>query len=102
MLTWQDYKAMPFTQCVIDSLFFTLDCLELKFDEIIHLKCSLLSKFVVSILNIEKLCQGFILSLDKQVIDETLRLGGIAIWLMREAKEDIQYQGIKSFLLIIG
>ncbi|KAL1356236.1 hypothetical protein HN51_008235 [Arachis hypogaea] len=40
-LTWQDYKAMPFTQCVID---------------------------------------------------ETLRLGGIAIWLMREAKEDIQYQ----------
>ncbi|CAL0322323.1 unnamed protein product [Lupinus luteus] len=40
-LTWQDYKAMPFTQCVID---------------------------------------------------ETLRLGGIAIWLMREAKQDIQYQ----------
>ncbi|KAF7820282.1 abietadienol/abietadienal oxidase [Senna tora] len=37
MLTWQDYKAMPFTQCVID---------------------------------------------------ETLRLGGIAIWLMREAKEE--------------
>ncbi|KAL0417361.1 UNVERIFIED_CONTAM: Abietadienol/abietadienal oxidase [Sesamum latifolium] len=42
MLTWQDYKAMPFTQCVID---------------------------------------------------ETLRLGGIAIWLMREAKEDVEYQG---------
>lgn len=41
MLSWQDYKAMPFTQCVID---------------------------------------------------ETLRLGGIAIWLMREAKENIQYQ----------
>ncbi|GLT29936.1 hypothetical protein SLA2020_047670 [Shorea laevis] len=41
MLTWQDYKAMPFTQCVID---------------------------------------------------ETLRLGGIAIWLMREAKEDVTYQ----------
>ncbi|ESW24503.1 hypothetical protein PHAVU_004G136300 [Phaseolus vulgaris] len=41
LLTWQDYKAMPFTQCVID---------------------------------------------------ETLRLGGIAIWLMREAKEDVQYQ----------
>ncbi|KAF1886769.1 hypothetical protein Lal_00046006 [Lupinus albus] len=40
-LTWQDYKSMSFTQCVID---------------------------------------------------ETLRLGGIAIWLMREAKEDIQYQ----------
>ncbi|XP_061342981.1 abietadienol/abietadienal oxidase [Gastrolobium bilobum] len=40
-LTWQDYKAMPFTQCVID---------------------------------------------------ETLRLGGIAIWLMREAKKDIHYQ----------
>ncbi|KAG5100483.1 hypothetical protein JHK82_045535 [Glycine max] len=40
-LTWQDYKAMSFTQCVID---------------------------------------------------ETLRLGGIAIWLMREAKEDVQYQ----------
>ncbi|EXB23625.1 Abietadienol/abietadienal oxidase [Morus notabilis] len=40
-LTWQDYKAMPFTQCVID---------------------------------------------------ETLRLGGIAIWLMREAKEDVKYQ----------
>ncbi|OIW03560.1 hypothetical protein TanjilG_30980 [Lupinus angustifolius] len=42
-LTWQDYKAMPFTQCVID---------------------------------------------------ETLRLGGIAIWLMREAKQDIQYQAV--------
>uniref|UniRef100_A0A803P7Q5 Cytochrome P450 n=1 Tax=Cannabis sativa TaxID=3483 RepID=A0A803P7Q5_CANSA len=41
MLTWQDYKAMSFTQCVID---------------------------------------------------ETLRLGGIAIWLMREAKEDVKYQ----------
>ncbi|KAF3448168.1 hypothetical protein FNV43_RR08879 [Rhamnella rubrinervis] len=41
MLTWQDYKAMSFTQCVID---------------------------------------------------ETLRLGGIAIWLMREAKEDVVYQ----------
>ncbi|XP_073054047.1 abietadienol/abietadienal oxidase [Primulina eburnea] len=41
MLTWQDYKAMPFTQCVID---------------------------------------------------ETLRLGGIAIWLMREAKVDVEYQ----------
>ncbi|XP_054788791.1 abietadienol/abietadienal oxidase isoform X2 [Prosopis cineraria] len=41
MLTWQDYKAMPFTQCVID---------------------------------------------------ETLRLGGIAIWLMREAKEEVNYQ----------
>ncbi|KAL0318711.1 UNVERIFIED_CONTAM: Abietadienol/abietadienal oxidase [Sesamum angustifolium] len=41
MLSWQDYKAMPFTQCVID---------------------------------------------------ETLRLGGIAIWLMREAKEDVEYQ----------
>ncbi|XP_028805602.1 abietadienol/abietadienal oxidase-like [Neltuma alba] len=41
MLTWQDYKAMPFTQCVID---------------------------------------------------ETLRLGGIAIWLLREAKEEVNYQ----------
>ncbi|XP_042507049.1 abietadienol/abietadienal oxidase [Macadamia integrifolia] len=41
MLTWEDYKNMPFTQCVID---------------------------------------------------ETLRLGGIAIWLMREAKEEISYQ----------
>ncbi|KAJ6370641.1 hypothetical protein OIU77_001201 [Salix suchowensis] len=41
MLTWQDYKAMSFTQCVID---------------------------------------------------ETLRLGGIAIWLMREAKHDVVYQ----------
>ncbi|KAG6627171.1 hypothetical protein CIPAW_15G108000 [Carya illinoinensis] len=40
-LTWQDYKAMSFTQCVID---------------------------------------------------ETLRLGGIAIWLLREAKEDVTYQ----------
>ncbi|XP_010471395.1 PREDICTED: abietadienol/abietadienal oxidase-like [Camelina sativa] len=40
-LTWQDYKTMDFTQCVID---------------------------------------------------ETLRLGGIAIWLMREAKEDVSYQ----------
>ncbi|RYR15574.1 hypothetical protein Ahy_B04g072409 isoform D [Arachis hypogaea] len=28
------------------------------------------------------------------VIDETLRPGGIAIWLMKEAKEDIKYQGI--------
>ncbi|XP_020976878.1 uncharacterized protein LOC107639384 isoform X3 [Arachis ipaensis] len=27
-----------------------------------------------------------------QVIDETLRPGGIAIWLMKEAKEDIKYQ----------
>ncbi|KAH7514647.1 hypothetical protein FEM48_Zijuj11G0111600 [Ziziphus jujuba var. spinosa] len=41
MLTWQDYKSMSFTQCVID---------------------------------------------------ETLRLGGIAIWLLREAKEDVVYQ----------
>ncbi|XP_062115231.1 abietadienol/abietadienal oxidase [Humulus lupulus] len=41
MLTWQDYKAMSFTQCVID---------------------------------------------------ESLRLGGIAIWLMREAIEDVKYQ----------
>ncbi|KAK9925633.1 hypothetical protein M0R45_022904 [Rubus argutus] len=41
MLTWHDYKAMSFTQCVID---------------------------------------------------ETLRLGGIAIWLMREAKEDVEYE----------
>ncbi|XP_044476888.1 abietadienol/abietadienal oxidase [Mangifera indica] len=41
LLTWQDYKSMPFTQCVID---------------------------------------------------ETLRIGGIAIWLMREAKEDVTYQ----------
>ncbi|XP_043703322.1 abietadienol/abietadienal oxidase [Telopea speciosissima] len=41
MLTWEDYKNMPFTQCVID---------------------------------------------------ETLRLGGIAIWLLREAKEEISYQ----------
>ncbi|XP_012855758.1 PREDICTED: abietadienol/abietadienal oxidase isoform X1 [Erythranthe guttata] len=42
MLTWQDYKSMPFTQCVID---------------------------------------------------EALRLGGIAIWLLREAKEEVEYQG---------
>ncbi|XP_060674509.1 abietadienol/abietadienal oxidase isoform X1 [Ziziphus jujuba] len=41
MLTWQHYKSMSFTQCVID---------------------------------------------------ETLRLGGIAIWLLREAKEDVVYQ----------
>ncbi|XP_077247189.1 cytochrome P450 superfamily protein [Tasmannia lanceolata] len=41
MITWEDYKAMPFTQCVIN---------------------------------------------------ETLRIGGIAIWLMREAKEDVEYQ----------
>ncbi|KZV34787.1 abietadienol/abietadienal oxidase-like, partial [Dorcoceras hygrometricum] len=41
MLTWEDYKAMQFTQCVID---------------------------------------------------ETLRLGGIAIWLMREAIVDVEYQ----------
>lgn len=32
--------------------------------------------------------------LGKQVIDETLRLGGIAIWLMRETKEDVKYQGM--------
>ncbi|RRT81084.1 hypothetical protein B296_00014365 [Ensete ventricosum] len=31
-----------------------------------------------------------------QVIDETLRLGGIAIWLLREAKVDIEYQGLPS------
>jgi hypothetical protein len=47
LLTWQDYKAMSFTQCVID---------------------------------------------------ETLRLGGIAIWLMREAKEDVNYQGIYIYI----
>ncbi|KAL3835329.1 hypothetical protein ACJIZ3_010065 [Penstemon smallii] len=41
MLDWQDYKAMPFTQCVID---------------------------------------------------ESLRIGGIAIWLMREAIQDVEYQ----------
>ncbi|XP_010246684.1 PREDICTED: abietadienol/abietadienal oxidase [Nelumbo nucifera] len=41
MLTWEDYKSMAFTQCVID---------------------------------------------------ETLRLGGIAIWLMREAKVEVQYE----------
>ncbi|XP_072070263.1 abietadienol/abietadienal oxidase isoform X2 [Arachis hypogaea] len=29
-----------------------------------------------------------------QVIDETLRPGGIAIWLMKEAKEDIKYQAV--------
>ncbi|XP_065847282.1 abietadienol/abietadienal oxidase [Euphorbia lathyris] len=40
-LTWEDYRAMPFTQCVID---------------------------------------------------ETLRIGGIAIWLMRETTEDVTYQ----------
>lgn len=34
-----------------------------------------------------------------QVIDETLRIGGIAIWLMREAKEDVNYQGIFLFHL---
>lgn len=31
-----------------------------------------------------------------QVIDETLRLGGIAIWLMREAKVDVTYEGIST------
>lgn len=31
------------------------------------------------------------MSFTQHVIDETLRLGGIAIWLMREAKEDVQY-----------
>ncbi|KAK1325165.1 Abietadienol/abietadienal oxidase [Acorus calamus] len=41
ILTWEDYRAMTFTQCVID---------------------------------------------------ETLRLGGIAIWLMREAIVDVEYQ----------
>ncbi|PKU77391.1 abietadienol/abietadienal oxidase [Dendrobium catenatum] len=41
ILEWDDYKAMPFTQCVID---------------------------------------------------ETLRLGGIAIWLLREAKADVEYK----------
>ncbi|KAK6921329.1 Cytochrome P450 [Dillenia turbinata] len=41
LLTWEDYKAMSFTQ---------------------------------------------------SVIDETLRLGGIAIWLMREAEDDVKYQ----------
>ncbi|CAK7338650.1 unnamed protein product [Dovyalis caffra] len=32
------------------------------------------------------------MSFTQCVIDETLRLGGIAIWLMREAKEDVVYQ----------
>ncbi|KAI3735693.1 hypothetical protein L6452_15201 [Arctium lappa] len=32
------------------------------------------------------------MSFTQNVIDETLRLGGIAIWLMREAKEDVKYQ----------
>ncbi|XP_020572994.1 abietadienol/abietadienal oxidase [Phalaenopsis equestris] len=41
ILEWEDYKAMPFTQCVID---------------------------------------------------ETLRLGGIAIWLLREAKANVEYK----------
>jgi cytochrome P450 len=50
LLTWQDYKAMSFTQCVID---------------------------------------------------ETLRLGGIAIWLMREAKEDVNYQGTQFHFYLI-
>ncbi|XP_071688756.1 abietadienol/abietadienal oxidase [Rutidosis leptorrhynchoides] len=33
------------------------------------------------------------MSFTQHVIDETLRLGGIAIWLMREATEDVEYQG---------
>ncbi|KAJ0967837.1 hypothetical protein J5N97_024754 [Dioscorea zingiberensis] len=52
ILEWEDYKAMSFTQCVID---------------------------------------------------ETLRLGGIAIWLMREAKEDVEYQDFivpKGFFVV--
>ncbi|XP_039120300.1 abietadienol/abietadienal oxidase [Dioscorea cayenensis subsp. rotundata] len=52
MLEWEDYKAMPFTQCVIA---------------------------------------------------ETLRLGGIAIWLMREAKDDVHYQDFivpKGFFVV--
>nr|XP_043614090.1 abietadienol/abietadienal oxidase [Erigeron canadensis] len=32
------------------------------------------------------------MSFTQHVIDETLRLGGIAIWLMREAKENVEYQ----------
>ncbi|KAK1414922.1 hypothetical protein QVD17_30687 [Tagetes erecta] len=32
------------------------------------------------------------MSYTQHVIDETLRLGGIAIWLMREAIEDVEYQ----------
>lgn len=32
-----------------------------------------------------------------QIIDETLRLGGIGIWLLREAKEDVVYQGTFSW-----
>ncbi|RWW54868.1 hypothetical protein BHE74_00038558 [Ensete ventricosum] len=38
-----------------------------------------------------------------QVIDETLRLGGIAIWLLREAKVDIEYQDLsipKGFFVV--
>lgn len=35
------------------------------------------------------------------MIDETLRLGGIAIWLMREAKEDVKYQGTSNYLFDI-
>ncbi|THU54967.1 hypothetical protein C4D60_Mb11t01630 [Musa balbisiana] len=37
------------------------------------------------------------------VIDETLRLGGIAIWLLREAKVDIEYQDLsipKGFFVV--
>ncbi|XAR48284.1 Abieta-7,13-dien-18-ol hydroxylase [Bertholletia excelsa] len=33
------------------------------------------------------------MSLTQCVIDETLRMAGIAIWLMREAKKDVEYQG---------
>jgi len=39
-LTWQDYKAMPFTQCVSDQhfwLFFITDCLQINFDEVVYL-----------------------------------------------------------------
>lgn len=96
---------MPFTQCVSDSLFSTSDCLELKFDVIPHLinilYSKILLKFVVSIFNREQ-CIKLSCCLCKQVIDETLRLGGIAIWLMREATEEIQYQGIQFHLLIIS
>ncbi|XP_042045575.1 abietadienol/abietadienal oxidase-like isoform X2 [Salvia splendens] len=71
MLTWQDYKAMPFTQCVSPLLI------------IYHYDLTPLA--TIYILGTQPL-------IFLQVIDETLRLGGIAIWLMREAKEQVEYK----------
>nr|GEU85812.1 abietadienol/abietadienal oxidase [Tanacetum cinerariifolium] len=52
----------------------------------------LFSDFADGCLSVPVSLPGFAYHTAMNVIDETLRLGGIAIWLMREAKEDVEYQ----------